>query len=893
MSAQLLQWIKELPNSVKALVGFVTALVAFVILARNNFALVTVILGMVTAVALVSFLLMVSLTKSKRGPGPIAPASKYKYPKYRPFAFAGVAAVVLAGTLLFALRPTRSYIFTALSGREPVPAADVLIAQFGAEPGSRPFSIQKRLIEDLQKELDKHGLKGVKAATISTPVTTQEQAQAVAREADCKIVVWGWYDNTGIKVHLYMPDRAGQDADSFSLRELSWEGEGAGGSPSNLSFKLGQQIPEDVTFLSLFVVGNLYYLNNRYQEGHQAFDAAMANLPREIDVENKSILHFFTARSLEAAGANDPARLICEYSEAIALNRHFAAALNNLGILTSKLLYDFVSAPDYSEVKEIEYPGDSMACMKKAGYSSEGGYAGMDGVPDYFLHEALKAEPSSATIKYNLLAHNWQLGTDFSGLENESGEGEGSAAEATPEATAEEGDARDALETTYLVALEEITRKDPTIPGAHVLLGVLAFRKKDTSFTDAEYQTALREFSAASQLVPRSAELHVNLGKVYMRRGRLAEARAEFEKALALAPQNIEAHLAAADVSLREGHSEAALRHLDSIKTTRWEDRIDQTVAVLKSRARFTAGDAVGAAEALRAELARPEPTPKPDGGAQAGDSNVWVEPNDPSVLRYLLGLLYAANSDAAEAAAQWKACHIPTYFEELEEDRNESYDFNDTATVAWYDLLISCGKQSHDVSRWGAPVPCLPAQPAERLAKVYDLVQNLVAHRIYYRRAGFFAGKACPYVYTFGPSARGWLFDTTVIYGLDAPWREATQVRPLARFDGRLLIREEEPEVSHLDEVSVSVVDIAGVTHVLRPQLKSLREVDGDYLILHRGEEVALQFDGFERIAKPARYFINAHGFYVPLWRAPRAEASIRVFARRGLQAAKRAAGH
>jgi tetratricopeptide (TPR) repeat protein len=877
MGARILKWIEELPTSMKALAGFVTAAVAFVVLARNNFALIAVILGMLAAAALVASLLRVALTKSRRGPGPIAPASKYKYPKHRPYAFAGVAVVALACALLLALRPTRSYIYSALTGSEAAPAADVLIAQFGAEPGSRPFAIQKRLTEDLQKELDKHGLDRVTASTISTPVTTREQAQAVARECRCKIVVWGWYDSAGIRVHLYLPERAGQDADSLSLRDLSWEGEG--GASSDLSFKLGQQLPEDVTFLSLFVIGNLYYLENKYQEGHRVFDAAMANIPREIDVENKSILHFFNARSLEAAGADDPARVICEYSEAVALNRHFAAALNNLGIYTSKFVYNVVNAPGYDDTREIEYPADSMACMRKAGYPEQGMRGGTDGAPDYFLREALSAEPDSAAVKYNLLAHNWQLGTDYSGLEDETGEGGDPAAEPAAAPTPG-GGGRGELETTYLKELEGITRKDPTIPGAHVLLGVLAFREKDASFTGAEYETALGEFSAASKLVPRSAELHVNLGKVHMRGGRMAEARAEFDKALSLAPQNAEAHLAAADVALREGQAGAALRHLDRIKDTRWEDRIDLTAAVLRSRARYAAGDAAGAAEALRAELARPEATPAPapgaavEGAEAAWDGVVRVDPNDPSVLRYLLGLLQAVNADAAGAAAQWKECHVPTQPDGLEEDRGDKYLHNDTATTAWYDLLLTCGKSSRDVSRWGAPVPCLPAQPAERLARVYDLVQNLVAHRIYYRRAAFFAGKGCPYVYTAGPSGGDWLFDTTVIRGLDAPSREAAQVRPLARFDGRLLIREVEPEVSHLDEVSVAVVDGAGVAHVLRPRLRSLRARDGDYLVLHRGAEVVLHFEGFGRIANPARYFVRARGFYVPLGRAPRVAA-------------------
>ena len=56
------------------------------------------------------------------------------------------------------------------------------------------------------------------------------------------------------------------------------------------------------------------------------------------------------------------------------------------------------------------------------------------------------------------------------------------------------------------------------------------------------------------------------------------------------------------------------------------------------------------------------------------------------------------------------------------------------------------------------------------------------------------------------------------------------------------------EPKVSHLDEVSISVVDYFAPTHVLRPQFESLRNEDSDYLVPHRGKEVSLLLEGLER---------------------------------------------
>jgi hypothetical protein len=80
------------------------------------------------------------------------------------------------------------------------------------------------------------------------------------------------------------------------------------------------------------------------------------------------------------------------------------------------------------------------------------------------------------------------------------------------------------------------------------------------------------------------------------------------------------------------------------------------------------------------------------------------------------------------------------------------------------------------------------------------------------------------------------------------------------------LIVREVEPEVSYLDQISVVVVDRFGRSHVLRPQLKVLRNADTEYLVLRRGDERHLTFEGFERIERPQYFRIEAKGYYVPL---------------------------
>ncbi len=126
-----------------------------------------------------------------------------------------------------------------------------------------------------------------------------------------------------------------------------------------------------------------------------------------------------------------------------------------------------------------------------------------------------------------------------------------------------------------------------------------------------------------------------------------------------------------------------------------------------------------------------------------------------------------------------------------------------------------------------------------------------------------FNLGAACPFVYTHNGS--GWAFDTSIIYEQVGAENERLQGRPLQHFDGRLLIREEEPETSSLDLVFVRVTLADGTTTDLYPDIPALREADDQYHVLHQGDELLLTFAGFSALQSPVSYEVYAEGYYLP----------------------------
>ena len=849
MSSKLLQWVKDLPNLVKALIGLIGAIIPTVLLLRANFKLGLVVLCTIAFVGVLSYLAYIALAKNKFPAGFSAGAGTvgHKYPRLRPWAVAGVCALTFACILLFVLKPTRYYIFAALKGTEVAPHADILVAQFDATLATKKFEIPNRIRANLERALRKYNLREVRVETVPDQVTSVREARGLADQSGAKVVVWGWYDDEGITINLDTPEPASPDDEILKMKEVPWDK--GPQSSANISFEIRQRLPDDITFLSLFVLGAFSYQNNDYQKGHQAFDAAMDSLPKEVRLENEALAHFFAARSLEAAGGPDVERIICEYSKAIELNPKFAAAYNNLGIYSTKLL--IAQHPDPETIvtdSPISSPSDRMQeCIGKTGYEEK---SIDNNAPDFFFAKALEAQPDSAVIQFNGIASKWTMWDIFNGQDHYEG---------------------------LVAMLDNLLARDPSIPGAHIMRGVLAFEMegeeydetRGADFDDDQYQIALKNFSAASRLLPRSPELHVNLGKVYSRKKLYPEARAEFERALDLYPNSAEAHLALADTFLRLGQIDLALRHLGAVSPDQGKEDMSavRMAAILKARVQYEGGDTSGAIQTLLSDL--PPEAARKD---QVDEGPVKLpSKNDTSLIHYLLGLLYTAESNPEAAAAHWEACKVPDLSGDSADFlrnnlREQAHSYNDSVTVAWCDIFSLCVSGGLDPSRWGETSRCLPRDVNQRLKKAFDVAQERVAYRIFYRRKVEFSGLACPYVFTYDRMRGEWLLDTTIIYGLDSKELESSQPRRLQRFDGRLIVREVEPEVSHIDQISVVVTDRLGRPHLLRPQLEALRGSDGKYLILRQGDEVALTFDGFDRIEGPMDFRIEAKGYYVRL---------------------------
>jgi tetratricopeptide (TPR) repeat protein len=792
------RWTKRLgsiPSWIKGAIGLLGSIVAFALAFRQNRDLyITVAVVLILGFGFITSLS--SLSAPRRSRTKKVKRWNYRIERQQMWGLVGLAGTVLVSGLLLSNPVTRTVGWQSVFGtpsptappRQPNP--DILIATFSSEFATKKRDVSQVLWDELDQRLSKLGMENITLDTDPQVVTSKSAAQTLANERGARAIIWGVYDDESIQVNTFLSanDQPGEMVRGTSRIPLS-----TGGDPTaELSYVVDEILPDNVSFLSLFLIGHLDYQANNYEAGHAAFDAAMDNIPDNVHLANESLVHFFLARQADSTGV-DVTYVICEYAKAIELDPDFALAYNNLGTVFGRFIKTDIM---FQKVELVSEPSpEAVRCMEQAGLNHE-----QFSEPRDFYHRALEVDPNLTMAEFNLAVIEWKL------------------------------ERVGASESRFLPVFEEFQRRDTSLAGPYIIQGVLLEKYAGAA-------AAIEKFEEGLAAAPSNPQLHFLLGQLYLSHEKdETKAEKEFLAAIELDPLDAEARLALANMFVGSGRLGEAAKTIEPIlgmDTSSLESNSATYGAhVLQSQIYLEQGNKTAAIATLEQAVPAEDKMP---------------------YASFLLGLLYQSEGQETRALESFgRVISAPDGLgegsDELQSDWNE---------FAWKCFPMDATEPM--LPKEG----CLPSAQEERTDRLYALFHEMVVKRRVVQEPPF-VGAECPYVYTVNPETQRWEFETTILYRIVSV--EATQARELSRFDGRLLIRELEPEISYIDRLVVMAEMDDGSIQILTPQLHTLQEDDGRIITLQQGDELLVMMSDTIPEVSVRRWWLVATGYYTPL---------------------------
>ena len=257
-----------------------------------------------------------------------------------------VITLFIATSLLSALTnigPVRQQL--QLWGVWPLPFAPgqsdetlIVIVPFFRTEGVVDHFIANNIAERVRGDVDKITLPNMRVEVLEGQqlrANDRAGAEALGKHANASIIIWG--ADTGVKVevkylNLRQPDF---DAAEISLQEQGAEGRTEVANAQPYAEFVTDDLPQVMSFLSLFAVGQATYIQQDYKQAAQIIEQALMDVQRAPqDTVGQADANFRLGWLRNELGEQQQA--LKAYDQAIALNPQYAQAYNNRGVLRSE-----------------------------------------------------------------------------------------------------------------------------------------------------------------------------------------------------------------------------------------------------------------------------------------------------------------------------------------------------------------------------------------------------------------------------------------------------------------------------------------------------------------------------------------------------------------------------
>lgn len=103
----------------------------------------------------------------------------------------------------------------------------------------------------------------------------------------------------------------------------------------------------------------------------------------------------------------------------------------------------------------------------------------------------------------------------------------------------------------------------------------------------------------------------------------------------------------------------------------------------------------------------------------------------------------------------------------------------------------------------------------------------------------------SCPFLLVYNSKKAYWLDMGTVLYGRNEKSLQHYEVHNIERNISKIKLEEREPEITYIDALSIIYTDRRTKTvREVIPPIPEIKKLDGDYLLLHQGEFIEIDFE-------------------------------------------------
>jgi len=313
---------------------------------------------------------LISPANKSAGPsGQSAQPGVITLPRRRRILHPRMWAAMAGGILLALVIVAAALRWTPHTDRPQAQAGEtlVVIGQFANYTGgAQGYNIAGRVQEALERELRADRLSDARAAVWLDVIPDALTAEATAKRSGALLVIWGEYDSGRVLAHFTAPG-AGHDIGDKQVEKLV-------ASPADLATTINSALPEEIRYLALLTVGQVYVDRGDLNRARGILEQAAARPPTEPSA--LASLYFLLGYTHQLGQPADLDRAIESYSRALALSPGDLSAHTNRGLAYLRRGKTGDAAAAVADLTAVlaAQPDDAITCNNRgAAYLQLGG----------------------------------------------------------------------------------------------------------------------------------------------------------------------------------------------------------------------------------------------------------------------------------------------------------------------------------------------------------------------------------------------------------------------------------------------------------------------------------------------------------------------------------------